>query len=201
MYKSHSVWFRHLTNGQLPYISQNSKINLLIKSQEKFIQKKIVTISYNKLKEYFNENTVYKERELFKLDKKGNHPRDLGDFDLLVLSEKHNLVLNIECKYIKPSYSMKDSKSDMEKIFYNDGKKKNYISKLAKRQHYLKQNITKVYRNLNLNFNDSEEIKVVPIFLTMSHLYWTKFPPIKTDIVFLCINELEEYLKSLIMDS
>ena len=200
-YKSRSAWNWHLSMGQLPYITQKIKINNLIKSEEKNIQDKIVEISFDKIKKYFSGKYVFKEKELYKLDKKGNHPRNLGDFDLLVFSEKYNLILNIECKYIKPSYSMKDSKNDMEKIFYKKGKKKSYISKLIKRQQYLTQNISKIYKNLNLNFNDFTKIKIIPIFLTMTHLYWTKFPPLKSDIVFLCINELDEYLDNIIRSS
>ncbi|WP_246321096.1 SEC-C metal-binding domain-containing protein [Paenibacillus germinis] len=193
--KAQKIWMRGLSNFHMPYSIPSKAIDTVLISQEKKFQDKLVDVTFQITKNIVPE--VMKEVELFKIDRSGNHPRNLGDYDVLAFWEKKNIIFNIECKYIRDSYCMKDAKRDLDKIFFGKSDKgKSYISKLLNRQSYLSDHFVEICNAKRINFNDPSLVKVIPIFLTKRSMYWTKFPPIESNIVFLGLNELEEYLLS-----
>ncbi|MTI67517.1 MAG: SEC-C domain-containing protein [Firmicutes bacterium] len=194
--KTIDIWARAISHYNLPYNIQNKKFKKLMNKNLKEIQDYLVDVAYEIVKE--NIKKSYKEKELFKLDRKGNHPRDLGDYDILAFDINRNLVFNIECKYIKNSYCMKDSKRDMEKIFYGKNRNgKSYVSKVEKRHRYLEDNLDQLIENLNIKFVNPDEIKLISVFLTINPLFWTKYPPIETVVKFIDINELDSFIKQI----
>ena len=160
-----NVFLRHISNGKLPYRSKYKEIQDVMDKYAKKIQNNIVDRAFEILKENGYE-TIYKEVDLRKLDKNGNHPllEKLGDYDLLVFDVKNNIVLNIECKYISQDFCAKDLKNTMEKLFGKNENDKSYIRQVLKRQKYLVENIEKIANNLNFEFQS--KIRVIPIFLT-----------------------------------
>jgi len=60
---------------------------------------------------------VIPSAKLHRVDKAGNHPKDLGDYDVLAFYPQANTILNIECKNILPVYCIKDAKTLRETIF------------------------------------------------------------------------------------
>mgnify|MGYP001696112906 CR=1 FL=1 len=100
---------------------------LLNKIYKMAMKNNIVDKAFEILKENGYE-TIYKEVDLRKLDKNGNHPllEKLGDYDLLVFDIKNNIILNIECKYISQDFCAKDLKNTMEKLFGKNENDKSY---------------------------------------------------------------------------
>ena len=191
-----NVFLRHISNGKLPYRSKYREIQDVMDRYAKKIQNNIVDKAFEILKENGYE-TIYKEVDLRKLDKNGNHPllEKLGDYDLLVFDIKNNIILNIECKYISQDFCAKDLKNTMEKLFGKNENDKSYIRQVLKRQKYLVENIEKIVNNLKFEFQP--QIRVIPIFLTYTSNIFLKNPLIKSDIVYVTLNEFESYLKSL----
>ena len=123
-----NVFLRHILNGKLPYRSKYKEIQDVMDKYAKKIQNNIVDRAFEILKEN-GYKIIYKEVDLRKLDKNGNHPllEKLGDYDILVFDVKNNIVLNIECKYISQDFCAKDLKNTMEKLFGKNENDKSYI--------------------------------------------------------------------------
>ena len=169
---------------------------LLNKIYKMAMKNNIVDKAFEILKEN-GYKIIYKEVDLRKLDKNGNHPllEKLGDYDLLVFDIKNNIILNIECKYISQDFCAKDLKNTMEKLFGKNENDKSYIRQVLKRQKYLVENIEKIANNLNFEFQS--KIRVIPIFLAYTSNIFLKNPLIESDIIYITLNEFESYLKSL----
>lgn len=191
-----NVFLRHISNGKLPYRSKYKEIQDIMDKYAKKIQNNIVDRAFEILKEN-SYKIIYKEVDLRKLDKNGNHPllEKLGDYDLLVFDIKNNIILNIECKYISQDFCAKDLKNTMEKLFGKNENDKSYIRQVLKRQKYLVENIEKIVNNLNFEFQS--KIRVIPIFLTYTSNIFLKNPLIESDIVYVTLNEFDSYLKNL----
>ena len=191
-----NVFLRHISNGKLPYRSKYREIQDVMDKYAKKIQNNIVDKAFEILKEN-GYKIIYKEVDLRKLDKNGNHPllEKLGDYDLLVFDIKNNIILNIESKYISQDFCAKDLKNTMEKLFGKNENDKSYIRQVLKRQKYLVENIEKIANNLNFEFQS--KIRVIPIFLAYTSNIFLKNPLIESDIICITLNEFESYLKSL----
>ena len=159
------VFQRYILNGKLPYRSKYKEIQNVMDKYAKKIQNNIVDRAFEILKTN-GYKIIYKEVDLRKLDKNGNHPllEKLGDYDILAFDIKNNIVLNIECKYISQDFCAKDLKNTTEKLFGKNENDKSYIRQVLKRQKYLVENIEKIANNLNFEFQS--KIRVIPIFLT-----------------------------------
>ena len=190
------VFQRYILNGKLPYRSKYKEIQNVMDKYAKKIQNNIVDRAFEILKTN-GYKIIYKEVDLRKLDKNGNHPllEKLGDYDILAFDIKNNIILNIECKYISQDFCAKDLKNTMEKLFGKNENDKSYIRQVLKRQKYLVENIEKIVNNLKFEFQP--QIRVIPVFLTYTSNIFLKNPLIESDIVYVTLNEFESYLKSL----
>ena len=86
-------WTEGMMNFILPYdIGMQNTLNT-INSWKKFYEQQIV----QNLKGLFKDNryVTHIDQELYKLDIKGNHPRNLGDYDLIVIDNKlkRNIII------------------------------------------------------------------------------------------------------------
>lgn len=202
MSRSHQTYYRHILNGKLPYRNENNKIQTIIDSYAKQIQDKIVykTIEIAQ-KVGYESGFIFREVDLRTFDKEGKHPRLdlLGDYDILLFDIQKKIVFNIECKYISQDFCAKDLKNTMEQIFGRKGSsRKYYIQQFLKRQNYLDSVIKDV---VNRKFDiHIDEITVIPIFLTYTTNMYLKHPPIDSNIIYLTINEFEEYLVNIHKD-
>ena len=43
----------------------------------------------------------------------------------------------------------------------------------------------------------AEDVRVVSIFMTPNSFWWTKFPPVETDVNFVELSLLEDFIRSL----
>ncbi len=138
-------YIQGIMNFTLPYdIEMNHTVSLLNNWKRRY-EKKIV----DDLALLFNSPNlvVYKDRELYKLDKKGGHPRDLGDYDLIVIDKKNYSIFLFEVKYMRLSQTMKDSMGDQKDYFLGT---KAQALKFNRRIEYFKENKDKIIENLGL---------------------------------------------------
>lgn len=66
-----------------------------------------------------------------------------------------------------------------------------------KRETYLKENYEKILSFLKWKINNSLPLQVKTFFIMRRNYWWTKFPPFKTDVVFLRIDLLDDFISNL----
>ena len=134
---------------------------------------------------------------LHKLD---NSIENIGDCDVLVYLKDQNILLNIESKIIDAPHSAKDSGRVQRKIFgeiRTEGSfKKGYLQRVEERANYLKVNGSALMAKLGWSTPPSSP-KVVSLFVTKIGFWWTKHPPISTDVNFVEIRMLDDFIKKL----
>lgn len=125
---------------------------------------------------------------------------DIGDYDVIAYLKNNNILLNIESKIIDPPHSNKDSGRTQRKIFgtkKTDGRfEKGYLQHVEERAAYLNANGQKLMANLGWTTPETSP-KVVSIFVTKMGFWWTKHPPIQTNVKFVEIRLLEDFIKKL----
>ena len=125
---------------------------------------------------------------------------DMGDYDVIAYLKDKNILLNIECKIIDPPHSNKDSGRMQRRIYgekRTDGSfKKGDLQRVEERATYLTTNGQKLIASLGWT-STAIPPKVISIFVTKMGFWWTKFPPIDTEIKFVEIRLLDNFLKNL----
>jgi hypothetical protein len=188
-------WSGALSSGTLPTDLKSPAIQRVLRKEKKLIEDALV----DKTTEIVERYTPYVEKNcrLHKRDPTGGHPRDLGDFDVLAFCPDANVVLNIECKDILEVFCPKDAKRLREQIFGRYVGGKSYLDKINKRQSYLLAHLTDIASALNWPIDLNKAPRIVPIYLSRTSYWWTLFPPVEVDVVFLRIELLGEFIESL----
>ena len=133
---------------------------------------------------------------------RGTHPQSLGEYDALAYFEKQNLLINIECKDISSAFCLKDARRIRDKIFRNEYEESRKVKSpgnlliVEKRENYLKKNY-RIFAEI-LNWPIKRKPKVLSIYITRRDYWWTKFPPRKTNVIFLRVDMLYEYLTKIL---
>lgn len=124
---------------------------------------------------------------------------DIGDCDVLVYLKEKNILLNIECKIIAPPFSNKDAGRMQRTIFggiSSDGSpKKGYLQPVEDRGAYLKLKGKELMSKLSWHTSVAPEI--VSVFVTKMGFWWTKHPPLATEVEFVEIRCLDDFIKGL----
>ncbi len=108
-------WTDGIMNFILPYDIGLQNTLVTIKKWKKYYENKIV----KDLASLFGNKRyiTYIDKELYKLDTRGHHPRDLGDYDLIVIDTKTKQILISEIKFMRLSQTMKDVMGDQKEYF------------------------------------------------------------------------------------
>jgi hypothetical protein len=188
------IWVGRILSGSLPVLIDKKKIGQVLEEEKKLIEKTLETRTYEISKRF----TVYVEKnvELYKRDKGGRHPVDLGDYDVLAFLETKNVILNIECKDILQVSCLKDVKRLREKIFGEESDR-GHIGRIEVRTKYLIKNITRIMMVLQWPFDRSNIPNIVSIYVSRHLYWWTVNPPYETDIKFIRIDSLDDFLSNL----
>lgn len=193
--KSGVVWGHAPTSGALPIDLQSSKIQNVVEEEKKYIEGSLVNKTLEIVKRFTNQSE--KNVKLHTRDRKGNHPTELGDYDVLSFYPEGNVVLNIENKDILPAFCLKDAKRIREKIFGKSDKDRGYLEKVEKRENYLKNNLVKISKALNFSINPNDLPRVISLFVSRRSYWWTRFPLRQTKVKFLRIDLLSNFLENL----
>lgn len=147
-YQAKDVWARNLAFPRFPFGLPACKTKKIIQKQKEKREIELNNNVYNFLLKNWSkycEKNVY----LHNRDKKGNHPENLGDYDVLCYIPEKNCILNIECKYYLKPYCLKDAKRLLNNVLKKDKKsQKNSIDKVKNREIYLQNNINKIFEIL-----------------------------------------------------
>lgn len=189
------IWISAIQSGKLPFDMQQSTIDKLVEDEKAKIEKAIVA----KTAEIISDFTSFVDTEvdLRKRDKNGRHPAKLGDYDVLAYVKKKNVILNVECKDILPAYCMKDD-SRIRRKFFEDGKdNRGFLGKVERREDYLTSHTAIALEILGYAGADSESPKVISLFVARRSYWWTRFPPVETEVKFMTLDMLRDFLSKL----
>lgn len=191
--KSGNVWAGGPVEGFLPTDIGSPEIERIIQLRKNEIENILVAKTEEILKRH--TDNVKKNLKLHKIDKDGNHPIKLGDYDVFGYIPAKKSILCIECKDILPAFCMKDSKRIREKIFGRVGKANGYVEPVKKRHNYIIENYDRILNSLGWSYN--EPPRVISIFVSRYYYVWTMFPPEEIDIFFTRIDLLSEFVDEL----
>ncbi len=148
LYELKKSWFQGMMSFILPYNVGLEKTTKAIDEWKEYYEDKIVMDLASLFEEAIYD--VYPDKELYKLDPKGNHPRDLGDYDLIVINKEKKEILLFEVKYMRLSQTMKDSLGDQGKYFLN---RKAKAKKFVRRVNYFQEHVNQIMSNLGFEEN------------------------------------------------
>jgi len=140
--KSGIIWSGNLSYSALPTDLQSPTVQDVVESEKKLIENALVMKTHEIIKRF----TPYVQIncKLHKLDDRGGHPIDLGDYDVLGFYLDKNIVFNVECKDILPVFCLKDAKRLREKIFGKDTEDEGHFRQINKRQAYLSDHLLEI---------------------------------------------------------
>lgn len=98
--------------------------------------------------------------EIHRFDKNGNHPNDLGDYDVIALDQIGKKLFIIECKVIQPVGSVYEQ-SMQQKGFFEQNK---YDEKFQKRIDYFSNNYRTFFSNQKYELSDNE-YGIIPLMV------------------------------------
>lgn len=191
--KAGKLWAERPVEGFLSADIESPEIERIIQLQKNEIENKLVLKTEEIIKRY--TDYVIKNLKLHKIDKDGNHPIQLGDYDVFAYIQANNSILCVECKDILPAFCMKDSKRIREKIFGRIGKSNGYVEPVKIRHEYMTKNYDRILNSLGWSFNKSP--RVISIFVSRFYYIWTMFPPEEIDIFFKRIDLLSKFIAEL----
>lgn len=184
----------HLDGTRMPYNLQNSRSLQILEKIKKIHEQELVVNAYKILSKY--TQFIDKEVYLHKRDKSGNHPLELGDYDVLAYLPNSNILLNVECKHHLGAYSAKDARKYLDKMYEPDKSGKNAIDKVINREQYLDQNYHVALDILGTKSTNKPQI--ISLYVTKIRTFYIMFPREKTNIKLLSIYDLDDYLKSIL---
>lgn len=193
--KTSEIWRGNLSIATFPFDTQMKNVRKVLKKEKEIISNKLNIKAEEIIKRF--TGFVRMKFEIFKIDRTNSALQALGDFDVLALLPDKNILLNIECKDIKPPFCVKDTMTLRERIFGKNNKDKGYFDRVINRELYLKKNADQILDKLKWNYIKNENLEILTLFITPRNYWWTKFPPFKTDVIFLRIDLLEDFIKDL----
>jgi hypothetical protein len=188
-YTAFGIWNESIIRFFPPYLMKSKNVSRIFSDAEKALQDHLVEVAYQIVSKITKH--LEKEKELHKL---GDNFDNVGDVDVFALILEKKVILNLECKYIRDSFCIKDAKRDRDKIFFGRTKEKSYLEKVKLRETWLTSNKKIVLEYFGQGMIDSEDFCIKSLFVMNNYNYWTINPPVETGIDIVYIEDLEEYL-------
>lgn len=192
-HRSLTIWFNHIANGYLPADFNWKAVNNYVRKLKEGVEKELEIRAVEVTKRFIS----YTEGGI---DLKRRFPKegipDIGDFDVIAYIPEKNIWINLECKYNKPYYCLKDMKRLRNTVFLGEGSKQSHISKIKKRAEYLENNLEYV-RSL-LKWPESSchnPPQILSLYISINTYWWFRNPPVEVDINFIQIDALDSWFK------
>jgi hypothetical protein len=190
------LWVNYLSSCSLPADIGKSNINNLLNRLKQNLDNALEKKTADIVKRYTPH--IIPNAKLHRLDRSGNHPEDLGDYDVLAYLPQSNSILNIECKNLLSVFCPKDMKTLRETIFGIPGKNNGHFRQINKRQEYLVANWSAIFKTLKWPLNQEKPPEVISLYVTPKTYWWTRFPPSDVVTIFLQIELLSTFINNLI---
>lgn len=194
--KAGKIWAGAPVNGTLPADIGGEAIKRLLKDKKKAIEDSVESKAY----EIVGRFTPHIQKNLFLhlFDRAGNHPEDLGDYDVLAYVPAKHLFVNVECKDMSMVYCLKDAKRLRERIFGTGGADRGHFNQIDKREQYLLNNWAAIGQKLSWPLASSTTPPTIcTLYVTNRDYWWTRFPPMKVTADFVELRLLDAKLSSI----
>ncbi|MGQ4638026.1 hypothetical protein ACUIJ0_04790 [Acinetobacter junii] len=195
-HRSLTIWFNHIANGYLPADFNWKSVNNYVRKLKEGVEKQLEVRAVEVTKRFicFTEGGIDLRR---RFPKEGIP--DIGDFDVLAYIPEKNIWINLECKYNKPYYCLKDMKRLRNTVFLGEGSKQSHISKIQKRAEYLENNLEYVRGLLNWPESSCQNTpQILNLYISINTYWWFRNPPIEVDINFIQIDALDNWLQRIL---
>jgi len=193
--RSAIIWSDTPLSGALPADIQSPTVQKVLEDEKGRIEKTLVVKASETVKRYTQKAEL--NVKLHTRDRRASHPRTLGDYDVLAFYPEKEVVLNIECKDIVPAYCLKDAKRIREKIFGRLDKDQGYLEKVETRAAYLSDHLGEIAEALDWSVDPHNLPRVASIFVSRHSHWWTRFPPRPTEVNFVRVDLLSQFLNNL----
>ncbi|WP_015423135.1 hypothetical protein [Candidatus Endomicrobiellum trichonymphae] len=154
-----NIWMSAFFDFYLPHEKNLTNLAKAISRWKKRYEKQIVVDIVDVLKKK-QFQYVEKEVELHSRDSAGNHPNDLGDYDIIAVDSKNRDIYVIECKFLQKVGSIFEASMEQKRFFFE----KKSDEKFQKRIDYIKGNYIRFFKSQNLIVDSSYKIK--PFMIT-----------------------------------
>ena len=154
---------------------QSPNIEQVIATEKKLIEDALEDKTFEIVKRH--TPFAQKNLKLDKLEPKGLHPQEIGDYDDLSFHQDKNIILNIECKDLLQAHSLKDARRLRDKIFGIPGKSQGYFEQINRREEYLKKHLPELAQALKWPIDEKKPPRIITIYLSRNSHWWTSFPP------------------------
>jgi hypothetical protein len=189
------IWTGISNKHKLPSDFESPTVKEILKKGHVNLENTLV----KKIKEIVLRHTPLVVSDVYphKMDKSIS---DIGDYDVLGYLKSKNILLNIESKIIDPPHSAKDSGRVQRAVFgyANEAGKfrKGYLQRVEERDAYLKAKGKDLIDKLGWGAPVSDPT-IVSIFLTRIGFWWTMHIPVPTNVNFVEIRLLDEFIRNL----
>lgn len=196
IYKTGEIFLDIPNYHKLPANFNAPKTTELLKKKYEEIEKNLEVVITDIIKNHtwIVKNNIW----LNKIDK--SLKDDLWDIDILWYIDDKNVILSIESKIIWKSFCLKDSKREKEYIYGRSSSswkfKKWYLQKHEARHFYLCNEYKSVFQKLWIDII-KDNPKIISLFVTKNSSWWTNTSEIDTEIKFLEVKVLDDFLNSL----
>jgi hypothetical protein len=189
------IWLGITTKHKLPSDINAPTVKAVLQKGHVDLENSLI----NKIKEVVLRHTNDLKTDVYP-HKRDKSISNIGDYDVLAYLKGKNTLLNIESKIIDPPYSNKDS-GRMQRMIFGETRadgtfKKGYLQKVEERGSYLKAKGKDLMAKLGWGIPTIDPT-VVSIFVTKIGFWWTKHPPVTTEVNFVEIRMLDDFIKNL----
>lgn len=119
---------------------------------------------------------VWCNAELYSLDKDGNHPIELGDYDVIAVDDNSYVIWIIESKVLRKVGSIFEDRMQQHSFFYGDREDE----KFQKRIDYFKKNYKRFLKSQNITTIKNYEIRP---YMVTNKLFDSRFKKLDFPIV------------------
>jgi hypothetical protein len=193
---AHTIWFNTVHDGYLPADFGISRFDNTMRSIKESLEKNLEKLAHE-ITDRFSTYCIagidfYRRFPKQKFE-------DVGDFDVLAYWPESNLWVTIECKYIQPSFCIKDSRRLRDKMF-DPSKAKSHLCKIAKRRKFLQENFAVIRESLGWPSSSSGiDEKVKELYVSKDSYWWMFATPYSVPTEFVQIDLLENWFKECIV--
>lgn len=189
-----TIWKKNIINGYLPADFNWKNVNQQVRVIKESIEKQLEIKSTEIVKRFTSK---VKHGIDFKRRFPNEKFEDVGDFDTLAYLPEKNIWIMIECKYNKPYFCIKDLRRLRETIFGREGKAtdKGQIGKVIRRYDFLESNLYHIKKLLQWDDSNEDKPRIINLYVSRNIYWWLRNPPYATNIDFVQVDALNEWLK------
>ncbi|MBK5261908.1 MAG: SEC-C domain-containing protein [Peptostreptococcaceae bacterium] len=173
MYELNNKWKSGILNFYLPYEIGLGNTTTAIAVWKKRYEN-LITDDLKRIFESLGYKCLWPNAWLHKLDKEGNHPEELGDYDMLAFDSKSNVLWVIECKVLSKVGSIHEVLMEQKNFFSK------YDRKFQRRIDYIKEHGVRFLKSQGIK--NVSDLNIESIMIT-NKVFFSRYKKIEFEIM------------------